>query len=1564
MINNSDITIIIPIFNLKKERKTNFLFILDSLFDTDIPVMVVEQGTASSEIKKIIEQKNKNVKYTLLNYDNEKFNKSKMVNFAVSQTNTKYIWEVDADVYFKWNEVLKTFDTSKDVIKPFSMVIRLSEQETKWFVANKKIKMNKGDVRPSTSAFGPLSFIVKTEIFKKIGMMNEEFNGWSWEDIELAKRLEKRYNIFTPKNIFGLHLWHEKATSNEKENIKIYEKSMKKLERPQKKETETTKESPNIIPENLKNKSSFVKSSLSIEDVVYDLSDLTVVIPVKIDTKDRLHNLEIVLNYFKNNFKNVSLIVIEQDVKNSLEEKVKAFGFDHIFRENYGCFHKTWNFNLAIASTNTKYILAYDCDAIFKPKAIFEALQRLKENKTSFIYPYNTYMVQIKKHCFAKINTLTLESINNLPHIHHGNKSILDKTNFDLLYGDINWDCTGGALMFNKKDFFLAGAYNPNIISYGCEDNEIDVRVKKLNYTVERLQDYNCYHLEHDRSTDSHYNNFFKNNESEFQKIKQFSDRELFDYVNNGYKNIKFDTRHNLKIINTSTEFNISLIEENKIDLSDLDIIMPVFVDTDDRIRNIETVLKYLEKYFKNYKVYLTEFESNRCKYLYHKIGIEYIYVPTLFNKTQTINTALQRCKNKFVCVWDADALITPSGVEQAMNALRTMDYHFAFPYNGWFIDIRGETLQKIFNSVDISDLFIYDSDTMKNDSPDFSVRMSTKNRFGGGSNTGGCVIFNRETLNKLGNYNENFWQWGFEDDEIDIRFEIMGYERFNSKNSNCYHMEHSRNDEANGFGTEYINNNSREYHKVLSMNKESLSSYIASNFTTKLTSITLVDTANIPNNVLNNYIIDRNVKEILTLNNIEDKKIRKTTDFENLDETSTAHVILQNVSSLVDTGRILDLLTNNRRCVIVDDKGTIIAYKKEYYKSILKNDMRGFVRLKLSDSQTPICSIILTTYGKETLMTQEYFDRIVNWKEKCYEVIVVVHDESPIHRLLLSYYKSVGVIDKLIFASPNHGHLKGVALGVAEASSDIIINANNDVRISKTAIDWCVNEIKADKNIGLIGWHYDNKECEGTFWNKDGSLSYTQRPNSNELLTDAQWAKIESAPWYTGKIEKAIGKKRILAVNGSFFCTRKSIWNTVGGMNPEVNEHYFADDYFCYGVIELGFNIKNLHKDWRDSSKPEIFLSMSDYVWKGKEIESKHKNYVKGDDITEELYKLACYNKSVCVLGKNTIPASVKSYKLIRKINEKADCIIMNDLVTDVYKLQKYLNPNGVILFESVFEPNIKNSMKPEDNLEVFGNLGVFYFNTERKQYANINIIKNVNVSVKSDIQKFVVLRTPRVGYNNLKLMLEKHPDIHIDLEIFEDNRTRIGEVMSNERQNDPSKFLECYYDLVSTETNKKCLGYSVKTWDKPENIVEKVLSNDKDMKFILLRRKNSTKAMVDCAWANTTGKWHVTKTEIDFQDFNIDVNWANGWLTSSNLIYSIWKQTLEDKNINYLEVFYEDLYADLDNGIKNICNFLNVRNVKLWPIFKKSTGDGVYDSVLNRDEINKVFGERYGKI
>ena len=72
---------------------------------------------------------------------------------------------------------------------------------------------------------------------------------------------------------------------------------------------------------------------------------------------------------------------------------------------------------------------------------------------------------------------------------------------------------------------------------------------------------------------------------------------ELVRYINNGFRSINFDLNKNLLINDSASEYSVSIVEPDKIDMSDVDIVIPVYIDFDDRIRNLETVLKYIEEY-------------------------------------------------------------------------------------------------------------------------------------------------------------------------------------------------------------------------------------------------------------------------------------------------------------------------------------------------------------------------------------------------------------------------------------------------------------------------------------------------------------------------------------------------------------------------------------------------------------------------------------------------------------------------------------------------------------------------------------------------------------------------------------------------------------------------------------------------------------------------------------------------------------------------------------------------------------------------------------------------------
>jgi hypothetical protein len=157
---SNDISIIIPFFDSSDERFDNIICVLNSVESTDIRVIVCEQHNGTSRLKSHLPT-NSNVLYLENISDSKQINKSKLVNLGSKNAKTKYIWQVDADVILKWNDVLKYIENDHEVVKPFDYIVKLKKEETEWYRRNKKLTIKKGDIRDTVSKFGPLSFIVK-----------------------------------------------------------------------------------------------------------------------------------------------------------------------------------------------------------------------------------------------------------------------------------------------------------------------------------------------------------------------------------------------------------------------------------------------------------------------------------------------------------------------------------------------------------------------------------------------------------------------------------------------------------------------------------------------------------------------------------------------------------------------------------------------------------------------------------------------------------------------------------------------------------------------------------------------------------------------------------------------------------------------------------------------------------------------------------------------------------------------------------------------------------------------------------------------------------------------------------------------------------------------------------------------------------------------------------------------------------------------------------------------------------------------------------------------------------
>lgn len=224
--------------------------------------------------------------------------------------------------------------------------------------------------------------------------------------------------------------------------------------------------------------------------------------------------------------------------------------------------------------------------------------------------------------------------------------------------------------------------------------------------------------------------------------------------------------------------------------------------------------------------------------------------------------------------------------------------------------------------------------------------------------------------------------------------------------------------------------------------------------------------------------------------------------------------------------------------------------------------------------------SIVVTTYGTDTYYTQACLESIRRWKNSHHELIVVSHDESALLRAYLNACFADGLIDKLLWATPGHGHTRGFNLAYRNANAQIIFNICNDILIGPSLVDDCAYKLRNNRQLGLIGWHWYN---EGTFWNGDTISEYKLRDDSKPFLSEDDQSKMRSSKWHTGRAFKALdGPKWLCLCNTGFFGARKEVIDRIGeGFSPEYH-HYFADDALNYAVLDLGLDIHHFEAKFR----------------------------------------------------------------------------------------------------------------------------------------------------------------------------------------------------------------------------------------------------------------------------------------------------------------------------------------------------------------------------------------------
>tara|TARA_Y100001938_G_scaffold130531_1_gene186591 strand:+ start:178 stop:1020 length:843 start_codon:yes stop_codon:yes gene_type:complete len=269
-----------------------------------------------------------------------------------------------------------------------------------------------------------------------------------------------------------------------------------------------------------------------------DLRNTTFIIPLKIESTDRLRNAITICCFLLKTF-DTQVLVKEQNtdsvfenqalpqITEFLEGDVGNLKYFYEKENDHSFFHKTRYFNELLSKVNTPVVSAYDIDVLLPISSYLKSQEMIMDDGYDLVYPFPLIKpeddIPENRMCKQVFTDDTLVS-NFL--------SEFDFSIFDSVSATARTQW-GHVQFFKTSSYIEGGMENENFKSWGPEDQEKHYRFPKLGYNVGRFNSF-VYHLEHSRGKDSEtINPYFKDNMDLFSKLETFTEEELKTYYNN-----------------------------------------------------------------------------------------------------------------------------------------------------------------------------------------------------------------------------------------------------------------------------------------------------------------------------------------------------------------------------------------------------------------------------------------------------------------------------------------------------------------------------------------------------------------------------------------------------------------------------------------------------------------------------------------------------------------------------------------------------------------------------------------------------------------------------------------------------------------------------------------------------------------------------------------------------------------------------------------------------------------------------------------------------------------------
>lgn len=498
-----------------------------------------------------------------------------------------------------------------------------------------------------------------------------------------------------------------------------------------------------------------------------DLSDVTFLVPLRIDSGERLRNVITTTSWLLEHL-NTNVIVGVADVAGVqplLDARVRVVQIDDDPRLP---FHATRVFNDLSRHVTTPLFVHYDTDVIIPAEQFHAAAEMIRSDEYDVVHPYETW-VSVPSEEIPTL--LASRDVARAP------------AGFPRSLGDP----LGGCVMRSMSNFISAGMDNEHFIGWSPEDKERIHRARMLGSRISRVPGP-LFHLEHPRPTPQPQRDpYWQAGQAEFDHIKQLSTNELMDEIS------QWPWCNDVQ--GTDNPF---------VDAPDLTITIPVRIDSPDRLRNLITCTNILARHT-NARVIVGMDNPESIRHLIHsRIEVAEISDPpdSVFHRTRILNELAQLTDSDFIANLDCDVVVPAHQWIESLHQLRVNRYEMVYPYDGLMIGVPFG-YHPWLERGDYTSLPLARQDVMH------------------ATSLGGCVIWNREAFMVAGMENEHLISWGFDDDERYARAQKLGLQ-IHRVDGCLYHLNHHRGVDSSPANPHVISNRN-EFLRISGMSSEEI---------------------------------------------------------------------------------------------------------------------------------------------------------------------------------------------------------------------------------------------------------------------------------------------------------------------------------------------------------------------------------------------------------------------------------------------------------------------------------------------------------------------------------------------------------------------------------------------------------------------------------------------------------------------------------------------------------------------------------------------------------------------